>query len=144
MSPISKSIEISAPREKVLGVVLDVERYPDWQREVQKITVEQQDEQGRPLTTKVDVKAMGQSGYYRVRYEYPDADTVSYHLTEGDMMTKNDATFAVADKGRGVTQLTVGMDLALKWPLPAMMVNQLIIKGVKDMLKSVKKQAEGT
>lgn len=142
MSSISRSIEISAPPQTVLGIILDVEAYPDWQREVHSVEVHATDDQGRPQQTTVTIRAVGQRGSYTVQYEYPSAEVVAYHLVGGDMMTRHDATFAVSDKGGGRTQFTVDMDLALVWPLPRLLVDQLIRKGVTDMLKRVKAQAE--
>lgn len=142
MSSISKSIDVSAPADKILGIVLNVETYPDWQREVVKVEVLEKDDQGRPSKVTMHVKAMGKNGFYTVQYRYPSDSVAEYRLTEGDMMTKHDASFSVVDKGDGQSELTVAMDLALVWNLPETMINQLILKGVKDMLKGIKSQAE--
>ncbi|MCW2722949.1 SRPBCC family protein [Pseudonocardia sp.] len=140
MSAISKSISVNAPEDQILGIILNVEDYPSWQKEVQKVEVLEKDDQGRPKQATMHVSAMGQAGYYTVEYSYPDGN-VEYHLLDGDMMTKNDASFTLAGNG-GTTEVTVAMDLAIKWALPEFMVNQLILKGVKDMLKSIKTKAE--
>lgn len=143
MSALSKSVEIAATPQQVLDVLLDVETYADWQKEVQQVEVVAKDDLGRPARTTVHVKAMGQSSSYTVEYDYPSDGVVEYHLVEGELMTKNDARFTTVDKGDGTTELTVEMDLALVWALPAVVTKQMIVKGIKDMCKGVKARAEG-
>ncbi len=142
MTAVSKSLAVSAPAETILAIVLDVEAYPEWQKEVQKAVIEERDDQGRPARATMSVSAMGQEASYTVVYDYPNDKTVQYHLVEGDTMTKNDATFAVSDGQDGASELTVEMDLALTWNLPEFMITQVTLKGVKDMLRGIKKQAE--
>jgi hypothetical protein len=47
-STVSKSAFVSAPVEKIMQVILDVEAYPSWQKEMEKVVVLSQDSRGRP------------------------------------------------------------------------------------------------
>lgn len=142
MSAISRSIEVRASARAVLAVILDVASYPDWQREVHRAVVDETDEDGRPALTTITIRAVGQSGQYTVRYVYPAEHVVEYHLVRSTMMTRHDARFAVRERD-GRCELTVAMDLALKWPLPTLVLDRLVAQGVRNMLRSVKRQAEG-
>lgn len=142
MSAISQSAAVSAPADKILDIILDVEAYPTWQKDTQKAVVLEKDDQGRPARAMISVTVMGQEVSYTVAYDYPDEHTAMYRLIEGDMMTKNDARFSAVPTDDGGSELTVEMDLAVKLALPAFMVNQFILKGVKDMIQGIRAKAE--
>jgi ribosome-associated toxin RatA of RatAB toxin-antitoxin module len=137
-----RSIEVAASADTVLDFIIDVEGYPRWQKEVDSVTVHDTDDQGRPLSVTVRIKALGFSGFYTVAYSYPDDSTCEYHLTDGDMMSRHDARFTVVETRPGRTTFTVEMDLALRWPLPRPVVNRLARNGVNEVLDAVKRQAE--
>lgn len=142
MTVVRGSIRIGAKPEAVRAILLDVNGYPNWQSEVDHVDILDADESGRPLRTKVWIKALGRLGNYTVAYDYSSPVEIAYHLVEGDMMSRHDASFQVASKN-GETELAVELDLALKWPLPAMVVGALARKGLGDMLSAVKRLAEG-
>jgi hypothetical protein len=142
MSVITKSVSISASQEKVLGILLDVEGHPSWQKEVQKVEALERDEQGRPRLTRTYVSAMGQRATYTVSYTYPGEGQFEYHLVAGDVMTKNDFSCTVVSLDPGSSEVTVSQGIDISWPLPGFMIDQLALKGVKDMLKNLKAIAE--
>ena len=141
MTAVQDSIRVRADPEAVLAILLDVEGYPKWQSEVDHADVLDTDPAGRPLLTRIWIKALGQVGSYTVAYDYPSASEVRYHLVEGDMMSRHDATFRVTPRA-GSVEFVVELDLALKWPLPSMLVGVLARKGVREMLEAVKQLAE--
>jgi hypothetical protein len=141
MTAVRDAIRVAASPGTVLAILLDVDGYPNWQSEVDHVEILDRDELGRPLLTRIWIKALGKVGNYTVVYDYPSPDEMTYHLVEGDMMSRHDATFQVRSVDGG-TELVAELDLALKWPLPAMLVGVLARKGVQDMLTSVKGLAE--
>jgi ribosome-associated toxin RatA of RatAB toxin-antitoxin module len=141
MTAVRNSIRVAAEADAVLAIVLDVEGYPSWQAEVDHADVLEADASGRPLRTRIWINALGRAGNYTVAYEYPAPNEVRYHLVEGDMMSRHDARFHVTPVD-GEVEFTVELDLALKWPLPAMLVGVLARKGVSEMLTAVKELAE--
>jgi hypothetical protein len=141
VSAVRGSIRVAAESEVVLGILLNVAAYPSWQREIDRVDVVARDERGRPARTRVWIKALGRAGSYTVAYRYPRTGEIEYHLVEADMMTRHDARFVVADDG-AASELSVELDIALKWPVPAPLLNVLVRKGVNDMLDAVKSQAE--
>ena len=142
MTVITKSVSVAAVPEKILGIMLDVTDHPTWQKEVDQVEIIERDAQGRPMRTRTDVSAMGQKASYTVLYAYPAPDRFEYHLVEGDVMTKNDFTCAIVLGEDGESLVTVSQDLAIKWPLPGFIIQQLTLKGVKDMLAALKAEAE--
>jgi ribosome-associated toxin RatA of RatAB toxin-antitoxin module len=140
-STITKTAVVEAPPDKVSAVILDVEAYPHWQREMKTVTVLTKDDTGRPLTAKFAVSAMGQAAGYTLAFSYPAPNVIVTHLTEGDMMTKQDQTYTLTDIG-GKTEIEYALDISIKWPVPDFMLNAIINKGVKTNLSGIKAAAE--
>jgi hypothetical protein len=57
------------------------------------------------------------------------------------MMSRHDATFRLTPLADSV-EFVVELALALRWPLPSMLVGVLARKGVREMLEAVKQLAE--
>jgi ribosome-associated toxin RatA of RatAB toxin-antitoxin module len=141
---VKKSAQIAAAPEKVLAIMLDVTEHPKWQKEVESIDILEADDQGRPLRTKVNISAMGQNASYSLQYQYPTGTSFAYQLAEGEettVTTLNNFTFAANPSADG-TSIDVTQEIDLKWPLPGFMIDQLALKGVKDMIKNLTAQAE--
>lgn len=142
MSTVTRSVTISAAPEKITAILLDVEDHPNWLKEVETIEVLERTSDGLPLRTRIHVLAMGQRAGYTVEYTHHDAGRFEYHLVEGDVMKKFDFDVSVVPERDGASTVTVNQALDIKWPLPGFMIDQLALKGVKDMLTSLKTKAE--
>lgn len=140
-SSITESTTIKAPIEAVQSVILDVEAYPTWQKEMQKVEILEKDDQGRPATVKFDVSAMGQKAGYTLAFSYPDSSTITSTLTEGDMIVKQEQTYQLVQDGAG-TKLIYTLDIAIKWTVPDFMLKSIINKGIKGNLSGIKSQSE--
>ncbi|MCW2784714.1 MAG: cyclase [Marmoricola sp.] len=146
MAVVKKSAEIAAVPAKVLAIMLDVTEHPKWQKEVDSIDILEADAQGRPLKTKVNISAMGQNASYSLQYEYPTETSFASQLLDGadtTVTTLNNFTFAATATATGTT-IEVTQEIDLKWPLPGFMIDQLALKGVKDMIKNLTAQAEAS
>jgi ribosome-associated toxin RatA of RatAB toxin-antitoxin module len=139
---VTRKSTVDASPERILNVLKDVNAYPQWQKEVQTAQVLSSDEQGRPQVVRMDVSAMGMKGNYTLEYRYPDDTTLEWRLTDGDMITANDATYRLRDNGDGTTELNVEMLLGVKWKLPDFMIDQMIQKAVNDYIKGIKSMSE--
>jgi len=138
---VRKSEKIDAPADKIMKIMLDVTDHPTWMKEITQIEVLESDGAGRPLQTKVHVSAMGQAATYEVRYQYNSPRSFEYHLVAGDIMTSNDFIFEVEPVADAISQVSLAQELTVKWPLPGFIVDQLTLKGVKDMLKQLAAKA---
>src|SRR5688500_17131699 len=96
---VTRKSTVEASPARILGVLTDVTAYPQWQKEVQTASVLSADDRGRPQLVRMDVSAMGMKGNYTLEYRYPDPNTLEWRLTEGDMITANDATYRLRDNG---------------------------------------------
>lgn len=142
MTAVTKSAAVSAPPEKILAVIRDVENYPSWQKEVQKVELLESDDQGRPTLVKIFFSTMGMGGDYTLRYSYPDPHKLEYSLAEGEMMTKHEASYTLVPREGGATDVQFSLEMAIKLPMPAFMINQMTQKGVRDMLAGLRTRVE--
>jgi len=132
---------IKATPDDVRAAILDLEGYPQWQREMKTVVITDKDEQGRPKTATFDIAVAGQAATYTLEYSYPDADTIESRLAEGSLITKQDQTYRLTDRD-GATELRYSLDMAVKWEIPDFMLNAIIKKGVKTNVNGIKKNAE--
>lgn len=137
----SKTEMVGASLERVREVILDLEAYPEWQREMRKVVVLDRDDEGRPVLAQFDISAMGQAASYTLKFEYPAPNTIVSHLTLGDMITKQDQRYTL-QSADGKTELRYELDIAMKWQIPEFMRDAIIKKGVKNSLAGIKKVAE--
>jgi hypothetical protein len=142
VATVRKSTEVRAEPSAVLAVLLDVEAYADWEREVRSVTVHERDEQGRPRSTTLRVGTGRIGGYYTVAYDYPDASTVVYRLTDSDLMSRHEARFSAVASRPGSTRFEVQMDLALRLPMPRILLDRWVTRSVDNLLTNVRARAE--
>ena len=141
MSTKVSATVIAAKPEAVRAAILDVESYPAWQREMQKVVVLSSDDDSRPLTARFDISAMGQAACYTLEFSYPEPNMIVTHLIEGDTIVKQDQTYILREVASG-TELEYSLDIAVKWPIPEFMLAAIITKGIKTNVNGIKAVAE--
>jgi ribosome-associated toxin RatA of RatAB toxin-antitoxin module len=142
MSAITKSITISASADTVLAVLLDVEDYPNWQRDIEKVEVLERDPQSRPKVAVLSIATEGQTATSTMSYEYLERYRFEYFLLESDVMTRSDGSYAIAPAGDGKVEVTVTLGLDVKWPLTQSEIDALVDRAVDTMLDLLKLRAE--
>ncbi|WP_086824119.1 SRPBCC family protein [Allokutzneria sp. NRRL B-24872] len=142
MAPVTGSISIDAEPAAVIGILLDVAKYPSWQSGYDKIEIHETDERGRPVLVKWYVSAMGQKASHQVRYSYSGEDAYEFHLDSSEVTTKYDFTCAVTATGGG-SEVTASQEIALKWPMPKRLLEKMCRKGIDGLLTALKSRAEG-
>jgi ribosome-associated toxin RatA of RatAB toxin-antitoxin module len=99
---------IDAPPEQVLEVALDIEKYPEWARDVKEAVVAERDEQGRPLRVAFRAAAMGHSARYVLKYDYDESPLrMGWVLEQGDIVRRLDGEYLFEpNDGTGGTEVT--------------------------------------
>lgn len=135
----SDSIDIDAPQERVLEVVLDVEAYPDWMPAFKKAKVTQRDSEGRPAKAEFEVDAMIRKLAYVLEYSYPP-DGVAWKMVKGDPK-KIDGSYVLEDRS-GATKVTYNYEIDAGFPVPGFLRKQGVRMMVTSALHDLKKRAE--
>lgn len=136
---------IEAPVEKIFGVLLDFDRYPEFFEAVKEVTVHERDEEGRPADVSFRTAAMGRSTRYRLRYDYSQAPNVmSWTLVEGDIMRQLDGHYRLTpladDPSRTEVEYQLTVDLVI--PLPGFVKRRAESMIMKAALPELKQRVE--
>ena len=138
----TETMEIAAPAEEILRVLLDFDAYPTWARDLKGIAVDERDEQGRAREVTFRAAAMGRSTSYTLRYEHGD-DRLSWELRRGDIMRKLDGSYLLEPaRTPGRTLVTYHLDVELIVPLPSFVKRRAEQKIVHTALRELRAHVE--
>ncbi len=96
------SIDIPASAAAVYAVLVDVERYPQWQPAVTRADARERDEHGRVVVVDSRLDAGIRELRLVLRYAYAVDERVSWSLVEGDVRDVQGA-FEVSQPSSGVS-----------------------------------------
>ncbi len=105
-------ITIDATPDEVWGVAVDLERYPEWARDIKEVKIHQTDGEGRPSEVEFRTSALGRSTHYTLQYRYvDDPRQLGWSMIRGDIQRSIDGAFTFVP-----TSDVVGKVVALIWP----------------------------
>ena len=136
---------IDVPPADVLGVALDIERYPEWARDVKEATVTERDADGRPLRVAFRAAAMGHSARYTLRYDYGEQPLrMAWVLEHGDIVRRLDGeyVFEPLENDHGATEVTYKLVVELAVPLPGFIKRRAESKIMTTALDELKRRCE--
>jgi ribosome-associated toxin RatA of RatAB toxin-antitoxin module len=135
------SIEVEASAADCYGLVVQLERYPEWQSQVKAATVLERDGDERPLVVETKSDARVKLIRYVLRYRHEPPHRMSWTYVDGDV---KDATghyaFEALDSGLTKATYSLAVDpgrrlgLMLRGPL-ADKVRQYILETTLEELK---------
>ena len=97
----SETISIAAPPDRVWAIAADVERYPDWVRDVKDVVVRSRDEQQRPSEVEFRASALGRSTHYTLAYDYSQApEVLAWKMVKGDIQRSIEGAYHLTPDGR--------------------------------------------
>ena len=141
MPVVSKTLEVAAPAEAILGIVADFEAYPQWNPEIKGCWILARYEDGRPSQLRLDVEVQGQAGTFITAVYYPAESQIQTVLQQGDLFDKQEQLFSVVAMGP-VSLLTVDFDIETKLPIPKVMVKKAIADTLDYLAENLKTRAE--
>jgi ribosome-associated toxin RatA of RatAB toxin-antitoxin module len=105
-----RTVEIGASPEAVFAVASDLERYPEWQDFLQRISVRERDADGRPVLAEAEADAKVTALKIVLRVTREEPRRVSWRSEGGDLKALTGA-FDLADAGGGRTRATFGLQV---------------------------------
>ena len=138
---VSKTVEVTAPAEAIMGIVADFESYPVWNEEIKGCWVLARYDDGRPSQLRLDVVVQGQSGTFITAVYYPAENQIQTVLQQGEFFEKQDQKFSVVPMGQ-TSLLTVDLDVETKLPIPSQMVKKAIGDTLDYLTGNLKTRAE--
>lgn len=138
---VSDSVTIDASPERILGVITDLDAYPEWAEGVQEAEVLETDEEGRPTRGRFEVDARVVEVSYTLAYTYEDAERVTWELVEGDTLNQLDGSYVLRPKG-DATEVTYSLEVDVDIPLPGFMKKRAAKQILESGLKGLKRRSE--
>lgn len=135
------TITIDAPPERVMAVITDLERYPEWTEEIQKVEVLATDDQGRPVQAAFTVDAKVVEVRYTLEYSHRD-NQMSWHLVEGEVIRQLDGSYVVEPRD-GRVEVTYTLEGDVDLPLPNFMKERATQRILDQGLVGLKERVEG-
>ncbi len=141
----TQTIEIAAPPDRVFEVLLDLDHYPTWARDLKGVTVESRDAEGRGYEVTFRAAAMGRSTSYTLRYSYDDEPRrMTWELVRGDITRRIDGSYTlepvVGDPSR--TNVTYDLTVDLVVPLPGFVKRRAEAKIINSALRELRAHLE--
>ena len=141
----TETIEIAAPVERVFEVLLDLDAYPVWARDLKGVTVESRDPEGRGREVTFRAAAMGRSTSYTLRYSYDDDPyRMSWELVRGDITRRIDGSYVLEPVPGAPERTSVTYDLIVDLivPLPSFVKRRAEAKIINTALKELRAHLE--
>ena len=140
-----QSTEIGASRETVFAIASDLERYPEWQDFLQRVSVRERDAAGQATLVQAEADAKVTALKIVLRATREEPRRVAWRSEGGDVKALNGA-FDLAAAGDGRTRATFGLEvdpgfklgLLLKGPV----ADRLRDRVLHGMLDGLKRRAE--
>jgi ribosome-associated toxin RatA of RatAB toxin-antitoxin module len=136
------TIEVDAAPEECYALVVELDRYPEWQSQVRSAEVIERDAEGRPLVVETVSDARVRELKYRLRYKHEPPGRMSWTYVKGDVKDLNgEYRFEAIDGGRTRVTFRLEVDpgrrlgLLLRGPL-ADKVRDYVMGSTLDELKA--------
>ena len=136
----TSTIEIDAPPDRVMAVIVDFEAYPEWVQGMKQVEVVQRGSDGRAEQVHFDLDA-GVKDAYTLEYDYADPHTLNWHLVDGKLMRGMDGTYELSASGPG-THVTYRLAVDLAIPMIGMLRRKAEKVIIDTALKGLKKRVE--
>ncbi|BBX56437.1 polyketide cyclase / dehydrase and lipid transport family protein [Mycobacterium ulcerans str. Harvey] len=138
---MSKTVEVSADAGSIMGIVADIERYPEWNEGVKGAWVLARYDDGRPSQVRLDASVQGFEGVYIHAVYYPGENQIQTVMQQGDLFLKQEQLFSVVEAG-AASLLTVDIDVEPSMPVPPPMVKLLLNNVLEQLAANLKLRAE--
>jgi len=132
---------IAAPPPAILDAIVNVDLYPQWQRDVQSVEVLDRDARGRPARARFVVDARLFTATYTLDYTYTD-DAVRWELVSSDQLRELDGGYTVTDGGDGTSTVTYELRVDPTISVPRFMRRAAAEKIVRSALDNLRQRVE--
>jgi uncharacterized membrane protein len=138
----SQTVTTTAPPDRVWAIAADVERYPDWAKDVKDVIVRARDDLGRPLEVEFRASALGRSTHYTLSYDYAEAPQVlAWRMVKGDIMRTIDGAYHFTPTSDGGTEVRYDLAIDLVVPLPGFVKRRAEVR-ILNTVRELKTRAE--
>lgn len=140
----TQRLRMRATPQQCFAVVTDFGSYPDWAADIKVVTVEESDDQSRPVLVTFRAAAFGRSTTYTLRYDYSGAPLrLAWVLERGDITSRLDGAYEFEALDHGETEVVYHLDVELRVPIPGFVKRRAESRIVGTALRELKARVEG-
>jgi len=133
----SDTITIAASPDEVWAIATDLERYPEWARDVKDVVITARDDDGRPSQVEFRTSALGRSTHYTLQYDYSEApQALAWSMVKGDIQRSIEGAYRFEPTVDGGTVVQYDLAIELVVPLPGFVkrrAERRILNAIKEM-----------
>jgi ribosome-associated toxin RatA of RatAB toxin-antitoxin module len=137
------SIVIAADPARIMAVIADLASYPDWSDGVKSVEILTEFEDGRPGDARFVVEQAAIKDTYELEYDWNGDESVSWTLTQGQMMKALDGSYELADNGDGTTTVVYKLAVDVSIPMIGLIKRKAEKVIVDTALRGLKERVEG-
>ena len=137
--PVTKKITISAPIETVWDVITDIQKYPEFIKELKGVRLVKTEGNVKTATYEVEIIKKIE---YTLRLVEDKPRKVTWTMVKGQMMSRNDGSWDLKDLGAGRTEATYTVDVKFGLLVPSSISNMLTEVNLPKMLDAFKGRSE--
>ena len=137
------SIVINATPAQVMAVIADLSRYPEWSDGVKSVEVLTEYEDGRPADARFVLDAGAIKDSYELEYDWDDDSSVTWKLTEGQMLKALDGVYRLTDNADGTTTVVYQLSVDVSIPMIGLIKRKAEKVIIDTALRGLKEQVEG-
>jgi hypothetical protein len=140
----TRTVEVDAPYDEVLGTIRDVESQAEWIPEIlESELLEVYAEDELPATARFKAAATVGTDEYTLSFEHPD-DGMSWTMVKGRLQTGQEGRYRLAQVDPSHTAVTYELTIHHNLPLPGFIRSRVIKALVDSTLSGLKRRVEHT
>ena len=140
----SSSLLVDAPPSRVMAVIADFPRYPEWASGVRQCEVRETLPDGRAREVWFELDATPIRESYTLLFEWQGAERVSWSLgSAGRMLRRLDGSYDLVPRD-DATEVTYHLGVELAIPMIGLLKRKAEKVIIDTALKGLKEQAEGS
>jgi ribosome-associated toxin RatA of RatAB toxin-antitoxin module len=140
-----QSTDVDASAEVVFAVASDLERYPEWQDFLQRVSVRERDADGRPAVVEAEADAKVTALKLVLRATREEPRQVAWRAEGGDVKALSGA-FDIAEQGPGRSRVTFRLEVDPGFKLGLLLrgavADRLRERVLSGMLDGLRRRAE--
>jgi carbon monoxide dehydrogenase subunit G len=137
----SSTITISAPPDRVMAVIADIDRYPEWTGQIKSAQVLEQDGNGRPRSARFVMDAGVLKDEYVLQYDWHPSG-VAWELVGKSAVQRSQVGSYVLEPSGAGTQVTYALAVDIAMPMLGMFKRKAEKMIMDSALKELKKRVE--
>ncbi|HIV58584.1 MAG TPA: SRPBCC family protein [Candidatus Stackebrandtia faecavium] len=142
----TQSITIQAAPSRIVDVIVDFDRYPEWIKDMVSTSVLEQYEDGYAHLVEFEIDASVFKDKYRLRYEYADdLSRIDWTLEEASTVQRSQiGSYELSDNDDGSSTVTYTLAVELSMPMLGMFKRKAERMIMDSALKELKHRVEAS